>query len=178
MYIYCILCIVLSCFLVKYKCIPCMLLLPFLQQPTTHQLHHQHQPSTIITTPLPPRWAPPAQGVGLTTWQSLSPFNPLCPSLLIHRCHRFRDSFQVSMPFFLFRFVDFFFLFSPSLEIRFFFCFFFTSSSFEKSFTFFKFGFFSFCSLCFLFPEILISLICYYILDFTVYFMETFNWYR
>lgn len=124
MYIYCILCIVLSCFLVKYKCIPCMLLLPFLQQPTTHQLHHQLQPSTIITTPLPPRWAPPAQGVGLTTWQSLSPFNPLCPSLLIHRCHRFRDSFQVSMPFFLFRFVDFFFLFSPSLEIRFFCCFF------------------------------------------------------
>lgn len=75
-----------------------MLLLPFLQQPTTHQLHHQLQPSTIITTPLPPRRAPPAQGVGLTTWRSLSPFNPLCPSP-IHRCRRFRDNFQVSMPF-------------------------------------------------------------------------------
>lgn len=115
-----------------------MLLLPFLQQPTTHQLHHQHQPSTIITTPLPPRRAPPAQGVGLTTWQSLSPFNPLCPSH-IHRCRRFRDNFQVSMPFFFFSFfwfVDFFFFFyfffsPPSLV-------FFTSPAFENHPLYFK----------------------------------------
>lgn len=126
-----------------------MLLLPFLQQPTTHQLHHQLQPSTIITTPLPPRRAPPAQGVGLTTWRSLSPFNPLCPSP-IHRCRRFRDNFQVSMPFsflvfLVCRFFFFTFFSPPSLV------FFYLTCIWKSSTLFWKFGFFSFTLLIFYF---------------------------
>lgn len=141
-----------------------MLLLPFLQQPTTHQLHHQLQPSTIITTPLPPRRAPPAQGVGLTTWRSLSPFNPLCPSP-IHRCRRFRDNFQVSMPFsflvfLVCRFFFFYFFFSTIISI-----FFYLTCIWKSSTLFWKFGFFSFTLLIFFLNFILSFFFLFYLIN-------------